>query len=135
MSFIAVSCATWIRTGWLAAATTASAWRRTISIPLQPRHSPFSPQWQSCGRRRSRAAWSSDRSMGCATAANLRVFGFARVHGFDLVLVVVGDDFALDVELERELARLLREVVRQDRKSTRLNSSHVEISYAVFCLK
>src|SRR5690349_23309162 len=25
--------------------------------------------------------------------------------------------------------------VSQDRKSTRLNSSHVEISYAVFCLK
>src|SRR5690349_23490309 len=25
--------------------------------------------------------------------------------------------------------------VRSDRKSTRLNSSHVEISYAVFCLK
>src|SRR5204862_6406511 len=47
-----------------------------------------------------------------------------------------------------ELARdvLAREVVRgerraltvpevEDRKSTRLNSSHVEISYAVFCLK
>src|SRR5438067_8375928 len=26
-------------------------------------------------------------------------------------------------------------VERQDRKSTRLNSSHVSISYAVFCLK
>src|SRR5690349_23378968 len=26
-------------------------------------------------------------------------------------------------------------VLRRDRKSTRLNSSHVEISYAVFCLK
>src|SRR5690554_7711347 len=26
-------------------------------------------------------------------------------------------------------------VVRADRKSTRLNSSHVRISYAVFCLK
>src|SRR5690349_25123949 len=26
-------------------------------------------------------------------------------------------------------------VIRTDRKSTRLNSSHVEISYAVFCLK
>src|SRR5690349_22372930 len=26
-------------------------------------------------------------------------------------------------------------IVEQDRKSTRLNSSHVEISYAVFCLK
>src|SRR5690349_24217833 len=25
--------------------------------------------------------------------------------------------------------------IRRDRKSTRLNSSHVEISYAVFCLK
>src|SRR2546430_10065771 len=28
-----------------------------------------------------------------------------------------------------------RVVVRQDRKSTRLNSSHSQISYAVFCLK
>src|SRR5690349_23972336 len=28
-----------------------------------------------------------------------------------------------------------RELALQDRKSTRLNSSHVEISYAVFCLK
>src|SRR5437868_11389787 len=27
------------------------------------------------------------------------------------------------------------EVLGQDRKSTRLNSSHVSISYAVFCLK
>src|SRR5690606_39638213 len=26
-------------------------------------------------------------------------------------------------------------IFRQDRKSTRLNSSHVKISYAVFCLK
>src|SRR5690606_41639618 len=29
----------------------------------------------------------------------------------------------------------LLEGIRQDRKSTRLNSSHVKISYAVFCLK
>src|SRR5256885_7920994 len=28
-----------------------------------------------------------------------------------------------------------RPVVREDRKSTRLNSSHLVISYAVFCLK
>src|SRR2546430_3486439 len=32
-------------------------------------------------------------------------------------------------------ARLARAVPRQDRKSTRLNSSHSQISYAVFCLK
>src|SRR5690606_40461060 len=31
--------------------------------------------------------------------------------------------------------RQLRPRVRADRKSTRLNSSHVKISYAVFCLK
>src|SRR5690606_41979788 len=31
--------------------------------------------------------------------------------------------------------QLLGDGVRQDRKSTRLNSSHVKISYAVFCLK
>src|SRR5690606_40273749 len=35
--------------------------------------------------------------------------------------------------IERELNRL--GVTRTDRKSTRLNSSHVKISYAVFCLK
>src|SRR5437868_8050043 len=32
-------------------------------------------------------------------------------------------------------ARLLRQRAQPDRKSTRLNSSHVSISYAVFCLK
>src|SRR5690349_22488970 len=39
----------------------------------------------------------------------------------DLALVQGGDD--------------LGGGLRRDRKSTRLNSSHVEISYAVFCLK
>src|SRR5690349_23962970 len=35
-----------------------------------------------------------------------------------------------------ERARLIEAAfARTDRKSTRLNSSHVEISYAVFCLK
>src|SRR5256885_11716320 len=38
---------------------------------------------------------------------------------------------------ERALARhrLQRQQVTKDRKSTRLNSSHLVISYAVFCLK
>src|SRR5690349_12032205 len=34
-----------------------------------------------------------------------------------------------------ELLAILAEKLKLDRKSTRLNSSHVEISYAVFCLK
>src|SRR3712207_8581719 len=32
-------------------------------------------------------------------------------------------------------ARRVRRALRRDRKSTRLNSSHANISYAVFCLK
>src|SRR2546427_6216283 len=34
-----------------------------------------------------------------------------------------------------EVAAALRDLLRGDRKSTRLNSSHSQISYAVFCLK
>src|SRR5690349_22455501 len=45
----------------------------------------------------------------------------------------------LGADRDRRVVCDLREVRRQDagidRKSTRLNSSHVEISYAVFCLK
>src|SRR5947209_9012432 len=33
------------------------------------------------------------------------------------------------------LGEMQRQPLRQDRKSTRLNSSHANISYAVFCLK
>src|SRR3712207_8907441 len=47
--------------------------------------------------------------------------------GFHNGLVVLRQGFPL---------RLVEhEVERQDRKSTRLNSSHANISYAVFCLK
>src|SRR2546430_8206661 len=40
-------------------------------------------------------------------------------------------------ELKRDLVERLLEYqrYREDRKSTRLNSSHSQISYAVFCLK
>src|SRR2546430_3880066 len=46
-------------------------------------------------------------------------------------------DRALGLELRDALAaeRVLDPADRQDRKSTRLNSSHSQISYAVFCLK
>src|SRR2546430_11927250 len=36
---------------------------------------------------------------------------------------------------QRAVPRSWRELPRGDRKSTRLNSSHSQISYAVFCLK
>src|SRR5207249_9708968 len=44
---------------------------------------------------------------------------------------------AVTTAAERPVAAIttLRSCLRRDRKSTRLNSSHVSISYAVFCLK
>src|SRR3712207_8306073 len=36
---------------------------------------------------------------------------------------------------EQEGDRITHDIVHRDRKSTRLNSSHANISYAVFCLK
>src|SRR5260221_5164771 len=36
---------------------------------------------------------------------------------------------------EHPLGAVIRHVASRDRKSTRLNSSHTVISYAVFCLK
>src|SRR3712207_7979214 len=48
----------------------------------------------------------------------------------------VTNTLASDDESGMNLAeKLLGELRRKDRKSTRLNSSHANISYAVFCLK
>src|SRR5690606_41181987 len=53
----------------------------------------------------------------------------------------VGIEARGDIEREDRCARTVQRVDRlgerafEDRKSTRLNSSHVKISYAVFCLK
>src|SRR5688572_32045500 len=47
----------------------------------------------------------------------------------------LGDHRARRLVLRDLLAHLLAGEHRRDRKSTRLNSSHSQISYAVFCLK
>src|SRR5690606_40037301 len=54
-------------------------------------------------------------------------------HGGARLELVAGLLLLGGVELRSQAARLAS--VGQDRKSTRLNSSHVKISYAVFCLK
>src|SRR5207248_11350532 len=58
------------------------------------------------------------------SAIQYRVKNASQLHGKRLV-VFGGGDSALDWTLE----------LTPDRKSTRLNSSHRTISYAVFCLK
>src|SRR5947209_17223970 len=56
-------------------------------------------------------------------ACEVEGIGFAGAKGF-------GGGFG-----QRVLAPWGEETVKRDRKSTRLNSSHANISYAVFCLK
>src|SRR5690606_40994397 len=61
---------------------------------------------------------------------------FLKREGFDAKLASSGPE-ALD-HLEKDSFELIMlDVIMPgiDRKSTRLNSSHVKISYAVFCLK
>src|SRR5699024_11663583 len=55
-------------------------------------------------------------------------------------LLIAGGAFAVqaggdELPVGVDLPGTVRLVPAQDRKSTRLNSSHVSISYAVFCLK
>src|SRR3712207_7148596 len=52
-----------------------------------------------------------------------------------LTLLVVPVMYTYFDDLQRLVGRLRTPSWRRDRKSTRLNSSHANISYAVFCLK
>src|SRR5690625_6883036 len=65
---------------------------------------------------------SSDLTRASAVAARLMDRYYVAVAGIALISPVL--DFGT-----------LRFTAGKDRKSTRLNSSHVAISYAVFCLK
>src|SRR5258708_30244291 len=60
------------------------------------------------------------------------LFPYTTLFRSNIGIAHVGDDAFLDAA--RGFQRLNRGR-RQDRKSTRLNSSHQIISYAVFCLK
>src|SRR3712207_8268410 len=55
----------------------------------------------------------------------LRVFKYSSMSCFVISL----NDFSLKFESHTKI------LILSDRKSTRLNSSHANISYAVFCLK
>src|SRR5690606_40563634 len=55
-----------------------------------------------------------------------------RKHGHVIPSMVADDE---EVEVEAFGSEGVKQVPRRDRKSTRLNSSHVKTSYAVFCLK
>src|SRR5690625_5896991 len=61
-----------------------------------------------------------------------------RAAGRSGIAIVAEDSSAVSMKLLEKERRNIRRVLQHDgvdRKSTRLNSSHVAISYAVFCLQ
>src|SRR3712207_8662347 len=93
-------------------------------------------------RRRHTRYWRDWSSDVCSSDL---VEVLAARHGRVLTLVLLADLAAQNFISERASDRLPFDLVRRgrrgrdrhalDRKSTRLNSSHANISYAVFCLK
>src|SRR5690554_7517715 len=65
---------------------------------------------------------------------NVAVDGLVQEQALALALLRCQADAGSDSGRDRPRGQRLA-VDPQDRKSTRLNSSHVRISYAVFCLK
>src|SRR5690606_41601661 len=49
--------------------------------------------------------------------------------------IIYEDDFPEELKIRLTHSLSQAQALNLDRKSTRLNSSHVKISYAVFCLK
>src|SRR5256885_9817640 len=78
---------------------------------------------------RSAVPWRELYFASLRRASNLRIMDPQRRR-----ILLIGDSAARPDGLERFLVRAGFEVT-EDRKSTRLNSSHLVISYAVFCLK
>src|SRR5690606_42050449 len=74
----------------------------------------------------------SDRGRGPHVRRDAGGGVMVRERVIDIPLVIVPDTGGRGAGVVAAMALLLAGV---DRKSTRLNSSHVKISYAVFCLK
>src|SRR5690606_41270402 len=98
--------------------------RHTLSSPLSPYTTLFRSVRIISARRIAKSAHFDPRSMEEGRGA------FLLVHREKETFTIVLDDGLRSGEVLRWT--VLREL---DRKSTRLNSSHVKISYAVFCLK
>src|SRR5699024_12250566 len=99
-----------------------------VSVSVYRSHSPFffDLHRHPCDRHSFPTRRSSDLRVTLEGARELRGDP-ARQPETDEPVVVRGASALLE--------NLARAAVDQDRKSTRLNSSHVSISYAVFCLK
>src|SRR3712207_8464253 len=89
---------------------------------------PYTTLFRSCPRRRPAVEY-----LAAATSARREPTCRALVS-FSLVACTPGRHAPL-AQLAEQLTLNQRVRGSRDRKSTRLNSSHANISYAVFCLK
>src|SRR3989454_6926843 len=84
---------------------------------------------------------SSDLASAAGVANGAYVLADAEGDRPDVLLLGTGSEVALCVQAHERLSatgvrsRVVSMPSWEDRKSTRLNSSHLVISYAVFCLK
>src|SRR5690625_516327 len=95
--------------------------RKTIRTFLKNEVEPYYEEWEE-NRLIPKSVWRKFGEMG-----------FLCPH-VDEQYGGLGLDFSYSVIILEELERVGTSLIG-DRKSTRLNSSHVAISYAVFCLK
>src|SRR2546430_13441548 len=100
--------------------------RRPPRSPLFPYPTLFRS-----GPASAQAAWADEFIRHCADNHVPVDFVSTHVYGNDKSEDVFGTHET--IPRDRMVCRAVKKV--QDRKSTRLNSSHSQISYAVFCLK
>src|SRR5256885_7205337 len=86
---------------------------------------PYTPLFRSAALE-----WSRHGPIVCPELFFEEPLQVAVRHGARLVRVPLRPDMNIDLEAMAAAA-----AIHRDRKSTRLNSSHLVISYAVFCLK
>src|SRR5699024_11590937 len=79
-----------------------------------------------------RSAQATDKNNEYSFSDYYSLRTIANIFAMATIIVIL---FLSDYSLHMSLIILLISVLKLDRKSTRLNSSHVSISYAVFCLK
>src|SRR5690606_19124492 len=90
------------------------------------------PEWPFGWRTDYDAVW--DAFLAVAPHASLIVIELGDLARLDAYRELIAPERRRMLQ-ERTIARLDALIGQLDRKSTRLNSSHVKISYAVFCLK
>src|SRR5690606_41914786 len=97
----------------------------------QPRSTlfPYTTLFRSKMRKKKAVAVTYTGDGGTSQGDFYEGINFAGVYNTPAIFIVQNNRFAISTPVE------LQTKAKTDRKSTRLNSSHVKISYAVFCLK